>query len=46
MLTNWKKAYISGTLSRKSKQGRKKCDADDLEILKKCFAQLMKNRSE
>lgn len=46
MLANWKKAYLSGNLSKNSKQGRKKCEADDLEILKKCFAQLMKIRSE
>jgi len=46
MLANWKKAYLDGTLTKNRKQGRQKCEVGDVEILKKCFAQLMKIRSK
>ena len=41
MLANWKRKYLEGTLSKEDNRGRKKVQIDDLEILKKCYAQLI-----
>ena len=45
MLANWKRKYLEGTLSKEDNRGRKKEQIDDLEILKKCYAQLIVIRS-
>ena len=46
MLANWKRDYLNGDLS-KGEPGRPiKSDAEEYEILKKCYAQLMKIRSK
>lgn len=46
MIANWKKQYLNGTLGNNGKPGRKPNDATDYELLKKCYAQLMKIRSK
>lgn len=45
MIGNWKREYLKGTLSRR-KAGRPRQDKEnEYEILKKCYAQLMKIRT-
>ena len=47
MVANWKRDYLSGKLSKNEKIGRPVVsNADEYEILKKCYAQLMKIRSK
>lgn len=46
MIANWKKAYEKGTLSNLKPGAQVKNEAEDYEILKKCYAQLMKIRSK
>jgi transposase-like protein len=46
MLGTWKREYLNGTLSEKDNRGKKATEVDDYELLKKCYAQLMKIRSE
>ncbi len=45
MIVNWVRCYKNGTLSVHL-QGRPKDSIDELDILKKCFAQLMKIRTK
>ncbi len=45
MIANWKKAYLNGTLIDQKPGRPKGSEEDDYEILKKCYAQLMKIRS-
>lgn len=46
MIANWKRVYNNGEL-KDNKPGRPvKNEAEEYEILKKCYAQLMKIRSK
>ncbi len=45
MIANWVRNYKNGTLSV-HQQGRPKDTVDELDILKKCFAQLTKIRTK
>lgn len=46
MIANWKKAYLNSTLSKEDRRGKPRKEFDDIEMIKKCYAQLMKIRSK